>query len=69
MDVLRGQHRQSAVPVLGVVPAEEVHAEAAGVLEAAEAIRELGPVLQRLELRPPNGWSDPAGRRPATGSR
>ena len=38
MDILRGQHGQAAVPVLGVVPAEEGSAEAPRVLEAPEPI-------------------------------
>ena len=37
--------------VFVVVPAEEVPAESRGVLDAAEALREVGPVLEGLEAR------------------
>src|SRR6266508_602417 len=46
----RGQQRDPRVVVLVVVPAEEVLAEAAGVLDRAEPLREGGMLLQRLEL-------------------
>jgi hypothetical protein len=39
-----------AVVVLVVVPGEQPLAERSGVGEAAEAVGEVGPVLQRLEL-------------------
>ena len=49
--VVRREQAEPDVVVLGVVPGEEVAAEAARVLERAEAVGEVGPVLQRLELR------------------
>jgi len=39
------------VVVLIVVPAEEIAAEATSLQEAAGALGEVGPVLQRLEVR------------------
>ena len=50
MDIRRREHREAAVVVLEVVPVEEVLAEASSVLRGAEAVREVRPVLQRLEL-------------------
>ena len=51
VDVVRRQQAEAAVPVLGVVPEKERLAMRAGVLDRAEALREVGPVLQGLELR------------------
>ena len=50
VDVGRGEGGDAAVPVLVVVPVEEEPAEGVRVLEGGEAIRELRPVLERLEL-------------------
>jgi hypothetical protein len=49
--VVRRHETDAAMVVLDVVPAEEVDAESASVLDAAEAVGEIGPILQRLELR------------------
>jgi hypothetical protein len=51
VDVDRVVPGDAAVVVLGVVPAEEPLAERAGVFDAAEAVGEVGPVLQRPEVR------------------
>ena len=51
MDVVRGEHRDPAVAMLGVVPGEERSAEGDGGGDVAEAPREAGVVLQGLELR------------------
>ena len=48
--VVRRVQTERRVMVLGVVPGEELGAELASVLDAAEAYGERGPVLQRLEL-------------------
>ena len=45
-----GQQTDATVVVFVVVPAEEVDAKGACVLDAAEPFGELGPVLQSLEL-------------------
>jgi hypothetical protein len=50
VDDLGGQQADAGVPVLGVVPAEEVPAEGPGLLDRGEAVREVGPVLEGLEL-------------------
>src|SRR4051794_23095932 len=50
VDVVRGVPGDSGMPVFGVVPGEEAAAEGAGVLDAAEAGWEVGPVLQGPEL-------------------
>ena len=49
-DVGGGEQRDPAVMVLEVVPAEKPLAEAAGVLDAAEPVREGRVVLEGLEL-------------------
>ena len=41
----RGQQVEPGMVVLVVIPGEEVLAEAAGILNRAEAVRVLGPVL------------------------
>jgi len=46
----RGQQAQSPAVMVVVVPLEEPAAELQGVSEAAEAVGEFRPVLQRLEL-------------------
>ena len=51
VDVVRREHGQAAVVMLAVVPGEEVATETAGMLEAAEALRKVGPELERLEVR------------------
>jgi hypothetical protein len=51
VDVVRREQPDSDVVMLGVVPGEEVAAEAACVLERTESVRKVGPVLQGLELR------------------
>jgi hypothetical protein len=50
MHVVGRQQSKTAVMVLGVVPREEDVAVGAGVLDRAEARREVRAVLQRLEL-------------------
>ncbi len=47
----------AGMAMLVVVPTEEPRAEAVGVFEAAEAVRELGPVLEGLELALAKGLS------------
>ena len=51
MDIVWGQHGDTAMAVLGVVPREERPAEARGVLDVDEATGKAGVVLQGLELR------------------
>jgi hypothetical protein len=46
----RGQQPEAGVPVLLVVPPEKLLTEGAAVLDAAEAVREVRPVLHRAEL-------------------
>ena len=46
----RGHVADARVAMRLVVPGEELLAMAAGILDAAEAVREIGTVLQRLEL-------------------
>jgi hypothetical protein len=51
MDGGRRHQADAAVAVLVVVPAEELLAVSAGVLDRAEAIGEVGSVLESFELR------------------
>ena len=51
MNVVRGEHRDAAMAMLGVVPREERSAEGDGGGDVVEATREAGMVLQGLELR------------------
>jgi hypothetical protein len=51
VNAVRGHVADARVPVHRVVPGEEGVAVCARVLDAAEACREVGPVLHRLELR------------------
>src|SRR5208283_5102654 len=51
VDVGRGVQAEAAVPVLVVVPAEEVLAVRPGVLDRGELGREVWPVFEGLELR------------------
>ena len=51
MDIVRGEHRDAAVAVLGVVPGEECPAEGNGRREVGEATGEAGMVLHGFELR------------------
>ena len=51
MDVVRGEHRDPAMAMLGVVPREERSAEGDRGGDVVEAAREAGVVLQGLELR------------------
>jgi len=51
VDIMRREQPEFDVVMLGVVPGEEVAAEGAAVFERAEAAREVGQVLHRLELR------------------
>ena len=51
MHVIRGEHRDPAMAMLGVVPGEERSAEGAGGGDVVEAPGEAGVVLQGLELR------------------
>ena len=46
----RGQQAQAPVVMLVVLPMKELRAEVQAVFVAGEAVRELGPVLQCLEL-------------------
>lgn len=50
VDVGGGVHPDAAVAVGVVVPGEEGDEERAGVLDAGEAVGEVGPVLQGLEV-------------------
>ena len=50
VDYGRRQQAQAPVVMLVVLPMNELAAEVQGVLEAGEAVGELRPVLQRLEL-------------------
>ena len=50
MRCLKRRLADAGVAVLVVVPAEEPAAEGAGVLDGAEAVGEVGPVLEGLEL-------------------
>ena len=50
MDVIGGEHRNSAMTVLGVVPGEECPAERGRGGDVGEAPGEAGMVLQGLEL-------------------
>jgi len=52
--VVGREQAEAGVRVLLGVPAEEVAAEAPGVLDTAEALREVRPGLQRLDVRLPN---------------
>ena len=47
---LRCQHGDAAVMMLLVVPGKEGLGEGTGVLDGAEALRELGPILHGFEL-------------------
>lgn len=51
VDGVRGVPGDAGVPVLGVVPGEEALAERPRLEQAGERFGELGPVLQRPELR------------------
>ena len=51
MHVVRGEHRDPAMAMLGVVPREERSAEGDRGGDVVEAAREAGVVLQGLELR------------------
>ena len=51
MDIVRGEHRDAAMAMLGVVPGEERSAEGDGGGDVVEAPREAGVILQGLELR------------------
>ena len=51
MDVVRGEHRDPAMAMLGVVPGEERSAEGDRGGDVVEAPGEAGVVLQGLELR------------------
>ena len=51
VNIVRRQHADAAVAMLGVVPREERAAMARGVLDAREATRKAGLVFQGLELR------------------
>lgn len=50
VDVGRGEIPEPGMTVFLVVPGDEVDAEGAGVLDRAETIGEVGPVLERLEV-------------------
>ena len=51
VDVGRREIAEAAVMVRGVVPREQIAADAARVFERAEPVRKLGAVLQGPELR------------------
>ena len=48
--IVGGQQAEPSVTMLGVVPPEEVPAEAATVLDRSEPIGKARPVLHRLEM-------------------
>ena len=50
MDVVRGKHRDSAMAMLGVVPAEERSTEGDGGGDVLESAREARVVLQGFEV-------------------
>ena len=50
VDIGGGEETEGRVHVLFVVPADEVDAEGAGVLDRAESVGEIGPVLEGLEV-------------------
>ena len=50
VDLVRGHQAEAGMMVVLVVPSEEVTAEVLGVLDAAEALGELGLVFQGLEV-------------------
>src|SRR4051794_23370356 len=47
--VVRRKHLHAAVAVLQIIPCKKVATEAPRVLQAAEPVREVWPVLERLE--------------------
>src|SRR4051812_17180718 len=49
--IVRSEQPNAGMVMLLVVPAEEVSAEATGVLDAAEALRKPRPVFECFELR------------------
>ena len=51
MDRCRRQQVQAGMVMLVVVPGKEVLAESAGILDGAEAVRVVRPVLHRFEVR------------------
>lgn len=51
MHIMRCHEPEPGVPMLFVVPVEEIHAMHAAVFDGIEAIREIRPVLHGLELR------------------
>src|SRR2546425_33541 len=51
VDVVGREQAEAGVAVLGVVPGEKDLAVRASILDRAEALREVRPVFQRLELR------------------
>ena len=51
MDIIGGEHRDSSMSMLGVVPGEEGPAEGGRGGDVIEALGEAGVVLQSLELR------------------
>ena len=57
MDAVRGEHRDPAMAMFGVVPREERSAEGDRGGDVVEAAREAGVVLQGLELRLGEGLS------------
>ena len=50
MDIVRGEHRDAAMAMLGVVPREERSAEGDGRGDVVEAPREAWVILQGFEL-------------------
>ena len=55
MHVKGRQQTKAGMMVLGVVPGEEDMTVCPRVLDRAETLREIRPVLERLELRLPSG--------------
>ena len=51
MDIVRGEHGNAAMSMLGVVPREERSTEGDGGGDVVEAPREAWVILQGLELR------------------
>jgi len=51
MHVVRSHEPDPGMPMFIIVPSEEIHTVHPGVLDGVEVLREIGPVLHRLELR------------------
>ena len=51
MHIVRRVSAETAVPMFGVVPGEEVREMGTGIFECAKAFRKIGAVLERFEVR------------------